>query len=328
MFYNYHDLLSYNALYNFIVGNRGAGKTYGAKKHAIKSFLKHGHQTIYLRRYKTELDDFGKFFDDIHEEFPDVDFEVKGKTAYINGEPAIYAIALSTGLIKKSTSYAKVMTIIFDEFVIDSKVIHYLSNEVQAFLEFYETVARMREGVKVLFLSNAVSIVNPYFLYWGIRPTGKQRFTRYGHMLVEFVQNKEFIEAKYKTRFGQIIKGTKYGDYAIENKYLKDNMNFVDKKTGNARFEYSLLYNGQTYGFWSDYKAGLCFISHDVDPFNNLAFTVTDAEHQPNMFLIKNVSKSQLLKRAIMAYENGYMRFEDMRIKNQAIEIFNLLKSR
>jgi hypothetical protein len=218
LYWDPHDLLSYNALYSFVVGSRGAGKTFGAKKLAIKKFLKNGSQTIYLRRYKTELDDFGKFFDDIAEFFPGVTFEVKGKTGYINGEPAIIAIALSTGLIKKSTSYARVKLVIFDEFVIDSKVIHYLSNEVQAFLEMYETIARLRDDCPVLFLSNAVSIVNPYFIFWKIKPTGNKRFTRYGHMLVEFVQNEEFKEAKYKTRFGQIIKGTKYGDYAIENK--------------------------------------------------------------------------------------------------------------
>jgi hypothetical protein len=327
IYYNFHDLLSHNALFNFVVGNRGAGKTYGGKKWAIKDFLKTGAQFIYLRRYKTEFADFKNFFADIMHEFPDVEFEVKGRNIYINGELAGYGIPLSTALTRKSVSYHLVNKIIFDEFVIDSKVIHYLNNEVGHFLEFYETVARTRDNVRVVFLSNAVSVVNPYFLYWNLRPKPRKRFTKYGHMLIEFVKNQDFIDAKYKTRFGQIIKGTKYGNYAVENEFLKDNENFVEKKTGNARFEFSIVYNSYTYGFWTDYKAGLCFVSHDYDPSSGLQFVLTDSEHKPNMMLIKSASKSHLLSGAIRAYEGGWLRFDDMNVKNQTIEMFTLLRS-
>lgn len=324
-YYDFHALLSHNALFNFVIGNRGAGKTYGAKKWAIKTFLKTGAQFIYLRRYKTEFAEFGNFFADIMHEFPDVEFEVKGRNIYINGQLAGYGIPLSTALTRKSISYHLVDKIIFDEFVIDSKVIHYLNNEVGHFLEFYETVARMRDNVRVCFLSNAVSIVNPYFLYWNIKPKGNKRFTKYGHMLVEFVKNQDFIDAKYKTRFGQIIKGTKYGNYAVENEFLKDNDVFVEKKSGNARFEFSIFYNGYTYGFWTDYKAGLCYVSNDYDPSSTLQFAVTDHEHNLNMMLVKSASKSHLLSGAIKAYQGGWLRFEDIQIKNQSIEIFQLL---
>jgi hypothetical protein len=326
VWYSFHDLLTRNALFNFIVGSRGAGKTYGSKEWAIKTFLKSGAEFIYLRRYKTELDEIGKFFDDIAEKFPDTEFEVKGKKMYINGKIAGHAVALSTALIKKGTSYHNVDKIIYDEFVIDSKVIHYMSNEVTSFLEFYETVARLRDGVRVVFLSNAVSVVNPYFLYWNIKPDPKRRFTKYGHMLVEFVQNEEFKEAKYKTRFGQIIKGTNYGNYAIENEFLKDNLNFVEKKKGTAKFEFSILYNGHVYGFWNDYREGTCHMSGDIDPSNTIQFALTDSEHKPNMMLVKNVSKSHLLKGLVNAYEGGYLRFDDLQTKNQGIEIFGMLK--
>lgn len=253
MWWNPHKVLSHNCLYNFIVGNRGAGKTYGFKLWAIKSFLKNGKQFIYLRRYKTEFKDFKNFFHDViaNNEFPDVEFEVKGLTLYINKKIAGYGVALSTAMTKKSTAYPEVDKICFDEFVIDSQggLIRYLSNEVESFLEFYETVARLRENCRVLFLSNAVSIVNPYFLYWNLRPHPKRQFTKVGHMLIEFVKNEEFVEAKYQTKFGQIIKDTKYGKYAVENEFLKDNMNFIEKKTGDAKFDFSIDYNGNTYGF-------------------------------------------------------------------------------
>ena len=327
MYYDLHDLLSYNCLFNFVIGNRGAGKTWSGKKLAIKRFLKTGAQFIYLRRYKTEFDDFKNFFNDIVNEFPDSTFEVKGKKIYIDGELAGYGVPLSTALTKKSVSYERVELIIYDEFVIDSKVIHYLSNEVDAFLEFYETVARTRDNVRVLFLSNAVSVVNPYFMYWNLRPNSEQRFTRRGQMCIEFVMNEEFREFKYKTKFGQIIKGTNYGNYAVDNEFLKDNNNFIEKKSQGAKFQFSILYKGYVYGFWTDYKEGLCYLSNDYDPSSKLQYAVTDSEHKPNLMLVKNLSRSHLLKGAIRAYEEGYLRFESLIIKNQFIEILGVLRS-
>ena len=48
IFYNYNRIRSYNALFNFIISNRGGGKTYGAINHADPA----------VRRFKTEA--FGK----------------------------------------------------------------------------------------------------------------------------------------------------------------------------------------------------------------------------------------------------------------------------
>jgi hypothetical protein len=328
MFWNPHEILSYNALFNFVTGNRGAGKTYGSKKLGIKHFKKKGRKFIYLRRYKSEFDDFGNFFADVSQEFPDDEFEVKGKKLFINGECCGYGVALSTALTKKSVSYHDVDYIIYDEFVIDSKVIHYLNNEVNQFLEFYETVARMRDNVRVLFLSNAVTVVNPFFLYWNMKPKPNQRFTRFGHMILENVKDQAFIDAKYKTKFGQIIKGTTYGNYAVENEFLKDNMNFVEKKTGDARHEFSILYNHYIYGVWADYKTGLIYVSLDTDPSNKIQFSLTDHEHNANMVLVRNVNKNFMLRTFVNAYEQAFLRFESMAIKNQSMEIISMLKGR
>ena len=112
MFYDLSKMQSYNALLNFLLGGRGIGKTYGLKKWAIKDFLKTGKQFIYLRRYKSELKDIDKFFNAISKEFNDVEFDVKGRTFYINKKVAGYAVPLSTALTKKSAEYPKVNKII------------------------------------------------------------------------------------------------------------------------------------------------------------------------------------------------------------------------
>ena len=270
------------------------------------------------------------FFNDIahDKEFEGVEFEVKGTELIVNKKVAGYLVPLSNSLVLKSVVMDNVYLIGYDEFVVDKGHLRYLQDEVVKFLELYETVARMREGVRCIFMSNAVSVVNPYFLFWDIRVDNSKRFWSFadGDILVEFVQNQAFIEAKYKTRFGKLIKGTKYGDYAIENKFLNDNDNFIGKKNGSAVFKCSVDYNGNTYGFWIDYKEGKFIVSNDLDPYNKHKYVITDKDHNENAMLLKNVKNAFWLQRFIEAYEGGFCYFESLPIKNQAIEIFRTLK--
>ena len=55
MFWDIGRTLTHNMLFNVIVGNRGGGKSYGAKKRAIDNFIKKKEQFGYIRRYKDDL---------------------------------------------------------------------------------------------------------------------------------------------------------------------------------------------------------------------------------------------------------------------------------
>jgi len=328
MYYNPHKLLSRNGLYNFIVGNRGSGKTFSFKKWAISSFLKTGKHFVYLRRYKTELGNMNSFFQDIQEYFPEHQLEVKGKKFYCDGKLCGYYMALSNSIVVRSVNFKEVDKIGFDEFVIPKGHIRYLEDEVVKFLELYETIARTRDNVRVMFISNAVSIVNPYFLYWNLRPDNNKRFTSAmnGLIQIEFVRDEDFIEAKYKTKFGQLIKGTEYGNYAVENEFLVDNKHFVEKRTPNSRFVCSVTYMSHTYGFWVDFSEGRFYVSDKVDPSTKRNYVLTDSDHKPNMYLIKNRRNAHFIDQFVKAYENGYCFFENQTIKNQSMEMFKMLK--
>ena len=56
-YYDISDLLSYNKILNFVIGQRGGGKTFCAKKWCINDFIKSGgkNQFVWVRRYKTEM---------------------------------------------------------------------------------------------------------------------------------------------------------------------------------------------------------------------------------------------------------------------------------
>lgn len=57
MWYTPNEQLTYNRIYNFVIGVRGGGKTFNTLLHAIKRFEKTGEQFIYLRRRAVDLDD-------------------------------------------------------------------------------------------------------------------------------------------------------------------------------------------------------------------------------------------------------------------------------
>ncbi len=72
IFWNAKRTLTHNMLINVIVGNRGGGKSYGAKKLGIDNFLNKGEQFGYIRRYKDDLKEpMVQFFKDIEWEYPD-----------------------------------------------------------------------------------------------------------------------------------------------------------------------------------------------------------------------------------------------------------------
>lgn len=126
IYYDGSKAISYNALFNFIIGGRSIGKTYYFKRQVIRDFIKKKKQFIYLRRYKTEFkgDDGNKiesFFDDVKWEFENHNFCVKAGKFYIDGEIAGFYMPLSTSSIFKSVPFPNVATILFDEFIIDKR---------------------------------------------------------------------------------------------------------------------------------------------------------------------------------------------------------------
>jgi len=324
MYFRGYETLTHNCLFNFVIGNRGAGKTYWSKEWAIKNFLKDGSQFIYLRRYKQELKKNKQFFNDILDLFPDTEFDVKGTTFYINKKEAGFAMPLSTSKIEKSTTFPNVKRIIFDEFIIDKGVYRYLTDEVVMFLEFYETIARTR-NVTVFFLSNATTTVNPYFLYFDLKLPYGSLLTKKNDMLLQLVQDQDFIDMKKATRFGKIIQGTKYAEYAIENKFLRDNQDFIKKKTGNCSYYFTMKYRGELIGVWANFGEGVIYISDDVDDSCRYVYSITMEDHAPNLTLIKNISKSNRLKVFVEQFKNGLVCFETTKVKILTYEIIKIL---
>ena len=327
MWYDKSQLLSHNKIMNMVLSNRGGGKTFHFTRWAIDDFKKTKKQTVWVRRYGTELTDAEKgilvknrFFDAVKEFYPDDELTIDGSCGLVNGEVAIFFVALSTSRQMKSVNFPDVNKIIYDEFLITDGRNGYLKAEVEIFLDLYETVARLRDDVRAILLANNISVVNPYFLFWNIKPKINKRFTVQGQVCVEFFLDSDFVNAKKQTRFGQLVQGTRYGDYAIENKSLLDTDTFIEDKTPKSEFILGMKYDGIVYGFWVDYQVGLIFVNKQYDPSSYSLYCINKDDHEPNLLLIKSLSDSKRVQRIVFAFRNGLLRFSDMQVKKQFYE--------
>lgn len=324
IWYDGGEVLSHNCSLNYIIGNRGCGKTFWAKVWAVKDFIKNGNEFIYLRRYMSELDEGKKekWFDDIRHLFPNHELKVKGMTLFCDNKPCGYFMTLSTAITHKSVPYPNVDKIIFDEFITSSKTRPYLQNEVIEFFDLLSTIMRLRSGIRIFLLSNAISVTNPYFAFYGISTLSK-RFTKPNKTtLIEYVENPEYKEALKSSQFGGIVEGTAYAKYAIDNEFLLDDAEtFIGKKTRKAYLDFNLLYHGQYYGVWVDYSVGKYFVSKNFDK-NMKTYVLTLADHRPNTMVIKG--RSTILKRFVENYRLGNVWYEDVNIKNITYEMIRL----
>ena len=317
IFYDPAGLLSQRTNFNFIIGNRGGGKTFGFKKICINRFKKKKQQFIWVRRYQTEIDTLTDFWADISPFFPEDVLTVEANKCYINGELAGYLVALSTSMKLKSVAYPLVTTIVFDEFIIDKGRMTYLRNEAQLFLEFYETVARLRDNVFAVFVGNAISITNPYFTYFKVKPMLNQRFTKKNGITIEFYFNEEFINQKLNTKFGQLIENTDYGAYNMRNKFLRDSESYIAERPKTADFKvYQFIIDKDKFSMWKDRKTQCYYIDNNYEQnFGIFRTFVVDPNDMDN-----NDQSHMLLKRtdARIKKIKEFMDTGDLYFNNQA----------
>lgn len=327
IWYSYDRVLSYHAMLNFICGERGVGKSYNLKKYLLNRFKKTGRQFIYLRRYDTELKKSLKdneFFKDIgtDNKFTEDEFLVRGDKFIMNDKVCGYAIPLSKASIYKSVPFPNVDIIMFDEFLIDNNTYHYLPDEPEKLLDFIETVGRLRD-IQVFCLGNSISMVNPYFDYFNISlpyNTDIKTFKQ-GLILINYIKNEAYRKVKKSSKFGTLIKDTKYGEYAIDNKFLKDNHNFIKKKNPKSKFFFNMIINNHTYGVWMDYNSNEMYISKNYNPNHPIMITFDYKDHTENTIMLK--SKSVFFQNLVSHYLQGNLYFDNVTIKSDVTTLIH-----
>lgn len=243
----------------------GCGKSFGAKKYVIEQYNKKRSQFLYLRRYDNEIKEiFEKtknqkdFFDDIKETFPKNKLKAENRKFYIDGEIFGFAKRMTEAQDLKSSVYQNVKTIIIDEYPIENtRHRHYLQNEGMVILGIIDSIIRNRSDIKIFILGNAVEGLeySPLFSFFNLSlPYNSDiKLFKDNLILVQYMDNEEFRKDRENTLIGKLAKGTLYEKYALQNKILDKNKNFIEKKNGSAKFSFAIIYEGETYGIWNNY---------------------------------------------------------------------------
>lgn len=328
MYIDLSKILSYNALLNFIIASRGTGKTYGATKFVAKQFINKNYEFVYIRRYKSELQkSIPKFWSAMitNEEFKDHNLSHKGMNLLIDDHIAGYGLTLSTAQQLKSTNFPNVKYIIFDEFILEDGQGHYLKNEVDIFLGLIETISRLRD-VKVILLGNSANLINPYFLFFDLHLPYQNEIITFkdGLIALQYASSLEYMKVKKESRFGKLVENTTYEEYAIENKFINVNYDFIEKKDKDSKFSFSFIYKDFRFGVWINWLTGKMYISNDFLE-NGIVFACTSKEHRPNTMLLSIAKKYNCWNNFINNYKLGNVYFENMKIKNICHEVMKLL---
>lgn len=323
LFYNPNKLLSFNRILSFVIGARGIGKTYGMKKYGINRFIKHGEQFIYLKRYKTDIKGIDQFFDAVSQEFPKHVFKVKGRELYIDDKLAGWVMPLSSWQSVKSREFPNVCTILYDEFLLEkSSKQSYMQDEPKALLNFMDTVIRNRDNARVICMSNAVSIVNPFFLYFNIVPDIDKRYNAYESIVVEIPDSKDFTDERKKTKFGKLISDTDYGAFSLGNEFINDSKVFIERRSKESKFQFAVVYNGMTIGVWVDVDKGVMYASNEFDPSSKHVFALTTDDLDEKTMMMINWKQNYYISKMVNAFLNGYLRFDNQVLRNIGYEMF------
>lgn len=184
----------------------------------------------------------------------------------------------------------------------------------------------MRNNIKIFMLANAGNIyTNPYFLYFKLEIPKDKEYKLFKDNLILLYysrQNSAYREEKRKTKFGRLVSGTEFENYAIENKCLNDSNIFIESKQGSAKFSFAFTFNSQTFGVWFDYSIGKIYVSNDYVKNTPYMFACTLKDHTPNTLLLSVAKKYQCWKTFIENYKLGNVRFENNNIQYITKELF------
>lgn len=310
-----HDILTYNKTFNFVVGVRSAGKTFNSLCYGIRRFLKTGDMFIYCKRQKEELEETQrKLFDEIILEniFPDHELKSSKGGLYIDDKLMGYCIPLSTSLKRRSISYSKVKLIIYDEFMADGITTRYIGRgdaEVQLFEAFYDTVDRMRDECRVIFLSNSFSVANIYFSRYGVKLPDEYKpgIYTFGDIAVQLWSDASVLEARKQTALYRITAGTEYARHAYDNQFIMDKPEFLKQRPGSLQLTFVLIYQGKYFGVYPDWETGIYYVERkkpgSFAPERSIA--LSNADNSPNNVNIRRVKSLPYIRHFRAAFDEN-----------------------
>lgn len=324
-----------------VTTNRTGGKTTYFNRLGINRFIKNKSKFVLLYRFNYELDDVAdKFFNDIQELFFNdytlkVQKRAKNKYAELylmdrytdDGELCGWAMCINDAdaIKKMSHLFTEAEFIIFDEF--QSETNHYCDNEINKFISIHTSLAR-GHGKQVRYLpvymiANPVSIINPYYVAFGIsdRLQKETKFLRGQGWVLEQGYNETAADMQKQSGFNKAFGLNKYVAYAGEGIYLNDNLAFIEKMTGKNRYIATLKYNDKNFALREYDESGIIYVDKNIDSTYPHKISVTTNDHNINYVILKRNELFIINMRYL--FEKGCFRFRDLECKECILKLLS-----
>lgn len=191
-YYELDNILTKNAHFNFIIGERSNGKTTAVLRHIIKDYYETGRRGMIIRQMEEDIKGYratalfaainsGGMVEELTE---GVYHSVKcfrrsyylgqenedGEMKY-ESEPFAQLVSLSQADHNKSISFPNVGTIVYDEFMRQGGQM--LKDELEKFDSILSTIVREKAMATIFLVANTVSWNSPYFKKYKIRNVRK-----------------------------------------------------------------------------------------------------------------------------------------------------------
>lgn len=315
--------------------NRTGGKTTYFGRLVVNRFIKSGKKFGLIYRFNYELDDVAdKFFKDLSTLFFNGAIMRSKKRAkglfhelYLDDEHCGYALSLNSSdqLKKYSHLFSDINSLIFDEFQSENN--KYCPNEISKLISLHTSIARGQgkqvRYVPIYMLSNAVSLINPYYTTLGI----SERLNKETKLLRGdgFVLEQGFVETASKSQklsgFNRAFAKEKYIAYSAENIYLNDSQTFIEKPIGKFRYLATLKFDNVYYSIKEYADNGILYCDNKGDTSFPLKISITTKDHDINYIMLK---KNDVFIGMLRYYfEHGCFRFKDLKCKECIMKLLS-----
>ena len=319
--------------------NKTAGKTTWFNSKLIRDFKKRCNKFALLYRYQSDLEGCAEaFFKDIaclffHGDVLTQKERANGKYVelFLNDIPCGYAISLNRPehIKKYSHMFSDVKQMLFDEFQLESGL--YLKDEVQRLHTVHTAIARGQNEqvrrVPVYLVGNPVSILNPYYVAFGIskRLKSDTKFMRGDGFVMEQGFNESARDAQLSSGFNRAIQAGGEKDfvaYSAEGIYLNDNAAFIEKPVGKSRYLATLRYEGRDIGIRLYPELNIIYADNRADLTFPTRVTVKTQDHNVNYVMLR--SNAMLIQTLRWYFERGCFRFKDLLCKDCILTALSL----
>ena len=320
--------------------NRSAGKTTFYLTECLKTFKEKHKKFCIIYRRKYELPSAHEIFGDVMSLHPEFAGEMTSTSQarglfyeiFLDGDSCGYAVSLNNPdeLKKYSPIFREVDFLFMDEYQLETG--KYLSDEFAKLKSVLLTIARgngkQSRNVTLVLAGNNVSILNPYYIHFGIYKRlkkGTKKMAGYG-WVAEFIFNESASkEIKNNTLFKALsTTEDRYMKYSTEQDcYLVDSNAFIEKAPkGRSKYLFTIVHDNVRIGIREYYDEGIIYASNKPDSTCKTIVTFKASDHNQNTMMLNHYC--YLWKNIREAFQKNFLRFSDVKIKNSLLEILGV----